>query len=41
MSETGDNTVMTDRLPKRLVLIGGVLLAICIAGGLRDSGGNQ
>ena len=38
MSETGDNTVMTDRLPKRLVLIGGVLLAICIAGGLRDSG---
>src|ERR1700687_2835371 len=37
MSETGNNTVMTDRLPKRLVLIGGVLLAICIAGGVRDT----
>src|ERR1700682_1990695 len=42
MSQTGNNTVMLERLPKRLALrltlLGGALLVVCIAGGLRDGG---
>jgi hypothetical protein len=38
MSEPGNNTVKLESLPKRLVSIGGVLLAICAVGGIRDGG---
>src|SRR5260370_18239584 len=38
MSEAGNNTVNLERLPMRLVLIGGALLAVCVVGGLRDIG---
>jgi hypothetical protein len=38
MSEAGNNTLKLERLPKRLALIGGILLGVCVAGGLRDSG---
>jgi hypothetical protein len=38
MSEMGNNALKLEHLPARLVLIGGVLLAVCIAGGLRDGG---
>ena len=33
MSETGNNTLKLERLPARLVLLGGVLVAVCIAAG--------
>jgi hypothetical protein len=39
MSEAGNNLVKVERLPVRLVSIGGVLLAVCIVGGIRDGGG--
>jgi hypothetical protein len=38
MNEAGNSIAKLDGLPKRLVSIGGVLLAVCIALGLRDSG---
>jgi hypothetical protein len=38
MSETGNNMVKLERLPVRLVSVGGALLAICIVGGFRDGG---
>src|SRR6266853_3040180 len=38
MSEARNNTVNLERLPVRLVSIGGALLAVCVVGGLRDSG---
>ena len=38
MREAGNNPVKVERLRKRLVLFGGVLLAICIVGGIRDGG---
>ena len=38
MSEMENNTLKLERLPMRLVLIGGVLLAVCIAGGMADKG---
>jgi len=38
MSEVENNVVNLNRLPVRLVSIGGALLAVCIAGGLRDGG---
>jgi hypothetical protein len=38
MNEMGNTTLKLERLPVRLVLIGGILLGVCVAGGLRDSG---
>src|ERR1700687_2629611 len=38
MSEAGNNMVKLEGLPKRLLSIGGALLAVCIVGGLRDGG---
>jgi hypothetical protein len=38
MSEAANNLVKLERLPVRLVSVGGALLAVCIAGGLRDGG---
>jgi hypothetical protein len=38
MSEAGNNMMKLERLPVRLVSVGGILLAICIAGGIRDGG---
>jgi len=38
MSEAANNMVKLERLPLRLVSVGGALLAVCIAGGLRDGG---
>src|SRR3979411_1908337 len=38
MSEAGNMRVKCERLPVRLVSVGGALLAVCIAGGLRDGG---
>jgi hypothetical protein len=38
MSTVGNNIAKLERLPKQLASIGGILLAICIAGGLRDGG---
>jgi hypothetical protein len=38
MSEAGNNMVKLERLPVRLVSIGGALLAVCIVGGIRDGG---
>jgi hypothetical protein len=38
MSEAGNNMVKFENLPMRLVSIGGILLAVCIVGGLRDGG---
>src|SRR5713101_4359732 len=38
MSEAGNKTMKLESLPVRLVLIGGALLAVCVVGGLRDSG---
>ena len=38
MSEAANNAVKLERLPRRLASIGGALLAICIAGGIRDGG---
>jgi hypothetical protein len=38
MSETRNNTLNLTRLPQRLILIGGVLLAVCIAGAIHDRG---
>ena len=38
MSEAGNNPVKVESLRKRLVLFGGVLLAICVVGGIRDGG---
>jgi hypothetical protein len=34
----GNNALKLERLPARLVFIGGILLGVCVAGGLRDSG---
>jgi hypothetical protein len=36
MNETGNNTLGLERLPMRLVLLGGILLATCVAGGFAD-----
>ncbi len=38
MNEIGNNTLKLERLPAQLASIGGVLLAVCIAGGLADKG---
>ncbi len=38
MSEAGNNPVKVESLRKRLVLFGGVFLAICVVGGIRDGG---
>src|SRR5260370_13461638 len=38
MTEAGNNSVKLEGLPRRLVLIGGVLRAVCGVGGLRDGG---
>jgi hypothetical protein len=38
MSEAANNMVKFENLPMRLVSIGGILLAVCIVGGLRDGG---
>ena len=38
MSEAGNDPVKVESLRKRLVLFGGVLLAICVVGGIRDGG---
>src|ERR1700704_884953 len=38
MNETRNNTLNLTRLPQRLILIGGVLLAVCIAGAIHDRG---
>jgi hypothetical protein len=38
MSEVGNNIVKLERFPVRLVSFGGALLAVCIAGGIRDGG---
>lgn len=36
MSNMENNSLGLDRLPSRMVLIGGVLLAVCVAGGFAD-----
>jgi hypothetical protein len=36
MSGTGNNTLKLEALPMRLVLVGGVLLAVCVAAGFAD-----
>jgi len=36
MNETGETTLVIERLPLRLLLAGGVLLAICLAAGFAD-----
>src|SRR3979411_272645 len=38
MSEAGNMRVKCERLPVRLVSVGGALLALCIAAGIRDGG---
>jgi hypothetical protein len=38
MSDAGNDTINLERLPMRLALIGGALLAVCLVGGFRDGG---
>jgi hypothetical protein len=37
MREMGNNTLKLERLPMQLVLAGGILLAVCVVGGVRDT----
>ena len=38
MNEMGNSMTKLERLPGRLATIGGVLLAVCIVGGMRNGG---